>query len=189
MRAALEAAFAAAPRVEEDAVDAALDTFKGGPGWKHASWATDVRQDMSRAIAAADRARGRSYVEWRGEEMYAPRPNDNGRRVATWSSSGVLGEWEAHRDLPSNIIAWSEMPALPSWVAQSPERRPDPRSETATPESPRVAAPVGDVVPFTRAMRRAIYELLLRQAKSNDSPALHDFWRKVREAAFPEPTP
>lgn len=65
---ALDPRHRAAEPVAEDAVEAALDEFKGTPGWRSASWADDVRNDMSRAISAADRARGRSYSQWQTGE-------------------------------------------------------------------------------------------------------------------------
>jgi hypothetical protein len=73
------------------------------------------------ALAAADRARGGSYVEWRRPEdivrkpgrwiMVTPLPCDD--RVTSVRSHWTADPW------PRGVIAWAEMPTPPNWTPTS----------------------------------------------------------------------
>src|ERR1700733_10237000 len=59
---AMRAREPAASAVSGDAVEAALDAYWGDVGWRTADDDESIKWNcMSRALAAADRARGRSY--------------------------------------------------------------------------------------------------------------------------------
>lgn len=197
LRAALEAAQALDPRlrpVAGDAVEAALATWFGMDGWRTTFGNEAIHlQRMSDTIAAADRARNWTFVEWRKPEEFQSVAITKSKRNIIWSfKDGEFIRLWGHEDGPPSATAWTEIPAPPPWTTQSPERRSDeaaPRdapSDTTTPESPRVAALAGDVVPFTRELLTLLRETAAWVDEYVPGMIVKHPLQEYLEAAFPE---
>lgn len=105
--------------VAGDAVEAALDEFKGGPGWRDASWAEDVRRDMGRALALADHVRGRAYVTWRRPGEWGSEEGNNLRWLwVLWTEEPAhrTPAWWSGCAIHPDILTWAEIPAPPLWA-------------------------------------------------------------------------
>lgn len=148
VEAALEAALAVAPRVEGDAVDAAIDEWFNGNPWVDGSdkvWVAQKREEMSRAIAAADRARGRSYVEWDDIATQGIL-----RRLVdqTWMHATESGHAPSTKTADALIaLVTSEMPAPPAWATQAAKHETVPPVASTQAET---IPPPPDTVPFTQ---------------------------------------
>lgn len=108
-----------------DAVEAALKAWTRGRVWMgppgvDLSRNAIYREDMSRAIAAADAARGRSYVEWRRSEEYEQMPNDPLSGYVLICCGDRTAHWQRDRPLPAVTDRWAEMPTPPPWTEPGP---------------------------------------------------------------------
>ncbi len=104
------------PPAARDAVEAmrlALDY------WFTKEWRMTVHPDgcPEALLMTADRARGRSYVEWRRPEEFTSTPVGE---VIVLLRRGEIRGWIRASQFDDRVIAWAEMPVPPAW-AQSPE--------------------------------------------------------------------
>lgn len=94
-------------------------------------------QGIKAAIRAADRARGRSYIEWHAPEEFKPSPLMG--RVILVIVDGGRGH-EDYRDfrthwspvpLGDTVIAWAEKPEPPAWAQVARTAPPHPQGKLA----------------------------------------------------------
>lgn len=145
------------------AVEAALDAHthrSDDYDWRTWPHAESLRLMMSRAIASADQARGRSYIDWRRIEDYEPGDgSDILARYAVTDPVNMEFTMSISRcsELPPEAIAWAEMPAPPDTLARTATDGNAPHASVpsgTTRETPDVAVLAGGESEAYRYLRR-----------------------------------
>lgn len=116
--AALDPRHRAVEPVAGDAVEAALKAYNWISPKASLKRPDGAEEMMSRAISAADRDRGRSYVTWRRPEEWVPIIVDDATKAAwvLWDT-GAQTLWHGTSEpFHSRIVAWSEKPTPPPWA-------------------------------------------------------------------------
>lgn len=114
------------PEVGGDAVEALLDERYNGNNWRMGQsdyYISRTIENAQRELAAADAARGLSWVTWRRPEEWVPATSRTERYVWTWywHANKALGKvlilwWAKEGEGISDAIAWAEMPVPPAWA-------------------------------------------------------------------------